>query len=139
MLILIIIFRPYLNIEGKPSTQRMRSFYVFTLPIENFQIRMSGRFWIWKFFITKCDWDEVFLKYVCNLDFLKQNLIFIKIGKGGKFAVEWLSNDFIFSNVFLPRELKFGKNQKIFKSQKFKKIVKFFLQKQPFHPSKKHL
>ena len=91
-------------------------------------------------FGVKCDWNSdtsqirtkvIFLK---KWGFLKKDLIFFKIGKSGKFAVECVSNAIIsWKSLFHLNCEVFAKNQKSFTFGKITKFdEKYFLEKNAF-------
>ena len=98
----------------------MRTFFYVYLPIED--IRMSGGFWNGMS-------SQIHTKfgYFWKKKFWKKVDFFFGIGKGGKFAVECLSNDSIsFSTLIM---IFFAKNQKFFNLEKLENLMEYFLKK----------
>ena len=64
---------------------------------------VCSRYWMWKFFSLNCskfavesDWNSMISQNVPNLGFFEKKILnFFKIDKGGKFAVECVSNGIV--------------------------------------------
>ena len=113
-----IIFCPYLQMEGKPSSTQGVSFLTFSC-----QLKVSdpmsdvSQFDNYTKFAVECKWNKDFSNtYAIWIFFWKLQIFqrLVKIGKGGKCAVECVSNDIIFQKCLFLLNWGFAK-----KSEKF--------------------
>ena len=137
-----VIFRPFLKVEGKSSTQGVR-FFKFTcqkkmsecltvLNLKNFLKRYYSKC------AVDCDWNRKisqirmqFGPFSKKMGFWKKNLNFFKIGKGGWFAEKSVSNDIILKSLFQVN-WGFENSQKIFIFWKVRKFDGVFCKSNAF-------
>ena len=108
---MLIIFR-HIYIMGRKSCTELERFFLTFSPIEKIQMSESPNESFdfenvssstFRKFAIECNWNSKISQECLKVLFIwKKTWFFFKIGKGGKLAVKYVSNNVFFSGNFFP-------------------------------------